>query len=116
MRWLEQSGVAINDVDESVIMSPSREKLAIKRHKKPGLHFRFLPQLMTSQSPNIKRLLNQISRIRFLAAQAEGKAVESSIKAIHQSIGIDHRDCPEVSIFGSTGEGINTARAPLTST
>src|SRR6266446_9797548 len=108
MRRVDQSGVAIEDVGESIIMTPSREELAIQRHKKPGLHFRFLPQLMTSQSPNIKRPLNQISRIRFLAAQGEGKAVESSIKAIHQSIGIDHRDCPEVSIFGSTGEGINT--------
>src|ERR1700747_2035227 len=93
-------------------MSPSREKLAIQRHKKPGLPFRFVPQLMTFQGPNIKRLLNQISRIGFLATQVEGKAVESGIKAVHQCIGIDHRDRPVVSIFGSRGEGISAERAP----
>jgi len=69
---------------------------------------------MTFQGPNIKRLLNQISRIGFLAAQGERKAVQSSIEAVHQFVGIDHRDRPVVSIFGSRGEGINTARSPLT--
>ena len=47
------------------------QELTVQRGEQPSLHFRAVPQLMALPRPDVKCLLGQVARLRFVMGQAE---------------------------------------------
>ena len=57
-------------------------KFTIKRGEQPRLDLRIVAEKMPLGGPNREGLLGQIAGVRFIAGQAEGKAIEHGIEAV----------------------------------